>query len=316
MKISEITVNMPIITEDNQLIIPEDLSTLTLAVIRPTVEKYAEINASLVFDYREKDGNKQARSHVAKLRKIKAPVEAVHKALKAEYKAITDTMDKDKRELLQVIESMIAVHADPLKEVEAEEAEVERLQKIESEIVAVWDHAHELNEMVDQQRALEKQAAEQAMIAKEQEAKQREIERIERERVIAEQAAESARLQAEAKAARDKIEAQERELKAAEVATQALKSAEERAAREKIEAEARHQRELAEQQQRLESEKSKLEQEERRASSDKENIKMVNRSILIAMVGFGIDETAAKNFIVAVKSGAVAHLQIKYKDEA
>lgn len=190
------------ITKDNQLVIPEDLSNITLAVIRPAVEQYREINKRLVFDYRSKEGNKQARSHVAKLRKIKSPVEAVHKSLKAEYKAITDAMDKDKRELLQIIEEMISVHAEPLKQIEEEEAEAALQERIRVEIEYCWDHAHELNSIFDQQKELQKQAAEQARIAEEQEAKQRDIERIEREREIAERAAREAKEKAEAEAER------------------------------------------------------------------------------------------------------------------
>ena len=121
--------NVPVII-DNQLVIPESNDGLTLADYVPVLNQYKEINASLVFDYRDKKGNASARSHVAKLRKIKAPIAEIHKRLKAEYKVIVDRMDADKREALAVVEDMIECHDQHLRAVAAEEAAAEAMRSM------------------------------------------------------------------------------------------------------------------------------------------------------------------------------------------
>ena len=152
--------DLAIIT-DGQLII-QNTEQLTLAAIKPVVEQYVAINASMVFDYRSKDGNKAARSHVAMLRKVKAPITDAHKRMKADLKAQTDAMDKDKRELIEVVEKMIDHHSIVLDQIALEEQKAAIIKENQVNIELCWDHAHELNAMVDQQRELAKQAEAQA----------------------------------------------------------------------------------------------------------------------------------------------------------
>jgi hypothetical protein len=195
------------VIQENQLVLPESTDGLTLGDYIPVLEQYREINKAIVFDYRDKKGNAAARSHVAKLRRVKAPINDIHKRLKADYKAIVEKMDADKREALAVVEEMIEHHDHHLRAVEAEEkAEAER-KRIREEVAAVWDLAHEMNTVFDRQRELDRQAAEQARIAKAQEDEQRRIEQQKREKEIADQAAENARKLAEA----EKRETEEKE---------------------------------------------------------------------------------------------------------
>lgn len=199
----------PAIVED-QLVLPETTDGLTLADYVPVLRRYRDINSSMVFDYHDKKGNAAARSHVAKIRRVKAPINEIHKRLKADYKAIVDQMDADRREALAVVEEMIEYHDKHLRAVAEEEAMEAERRRIEQEIADCWDMAHEMNAIVDQQRELDRQAAEQARIAAEQADEQRRLQ-IEREKKeAAEKAAEEARLAEQAKA-RDEEEQKRRE---------------------------------------------------------------------------------------------------------
>ena len=124
--ISDTGVTAPAIVED-QLVLPETTDGLTLADYVPVLRRYRDINSSMVFDYHDKKGNAAARSHVAKIRRVKAPINEIHKRLKADYKAIVDQMDADRREALAVVEEMIEYHDKHLRAVAEEEAkEAER----------------------------------------------------------------------------------------------------------------------------------------------------------------------------------------------
>ena len=275
---SDIAVTVPIISEENQLIIPESTESLTLADFVPVLNQYREVNASLVFNYREKKGNAEARSHVAKLRRIKAPIADIHKRMKAEYKAIVDKMDADKREALAVVEEMIDHHDKHIRAVAEEEAAEALRKKIESEIDDCWDMAHEMNNLFDQKREVERKAAEQARIAAEQADAQRKIEQAAREKEIAETAAAAAKEKAEAEMARKVKEAEERAAAATSV------------------------------------EEARRRQAEERAAVDVENTRRVHRAILAVMVeSHGIDEETAKGLILAIRGGEVPALSINYQ---
>lgn len=288
--------------QENNLVLPEKTDNLNLSHYVPVLLEYRDINKTIIFDYRDKKGNAAARSHVAKLRKVKAPISEIHKRLKAEYLAITQKMDADKREALEVVEEMIEHHDKELRVVAAEEAAEAERKRIEAEVAASWDLAHEMNSMHDQQVELARQAAEQAKVAEQQAEAQREIERQQREKNIAEEAAESARLQAEAKGERDKREAEERERKAAEDAERAIK-----------EAEAKADREIAAAEERVRAEEERKRKVEAQAAADLENIKRVHWAIIPAVVALGITEDKAKELILAIRNGEVPALSIDYQ---
>ena len=75
----------------NMLVVPVTELT-TLSDIRPVVEQFVEVNKQTVFDYRSKVGNKAARSHVAMLRKAKAPINDTHKRQTEEAKRYKDAV--------------------------------------------------------------------------------------------------------------------------------------------------------------------------------------------------------------------------------
>lgn len=302
--ISDTGVTAPAIVED-QLVLPETTAGLTLADYVPVLRRYRDINSSMVFDYHDKKGNAAARSHVAKIRRVKAPINEIHKRLKADYKAIVDQMDADRREALAVVEEMIEYHDKHLRAVAEEEAMEAERRRIEQEIADCWDMAHEMNAIVDQQRELDRQAAEQARIAAEQADEQRRLQ-IEREKKeAAEKAAEEARLAEQAKAARVIEEAKERERQARAEAERKIREAEERAAREKAEAEAKARNE--------EEQKRKKEEQ---AKSDLENIKRVHWLIIPELIACGITEEQAKTIIIAIREGKIPAISIDYRWES
>jgi hypothetical protein len=97
---------------------------MELTVFEPIDIKLAEAeekNANLVFDYEDKKGNKEARSWVAHLRTLKAPVNEMHKTGKAEAMKYCKEWDKAKNKRIESIERMIEVHHGPIKIIEDRE---------------------------------------------------------------------------------------------------------------------------------------------------------------------------------------------------
>lgn len=288
--------------QQNMLVIPVTDST-TLAEIRPVVEQFVEINKQTVFDYRSKSGNKAARSHVAMLRKAKAPINDTHKRQTEEAKRFKDAVDKDRRELVAMVDEMINIHAEPLERIaEEEKAEAERV-RIEQEIIDCWDIAHEMNAMADQRRELDRQAAEQAIIAAEQEAEQRRLQIEKEKKEAADKAAEEARLAEQARAAKAIEEAKQREQDAREEADRRVREAEELAAREKEEAAAR-----------VAAEEEQKRKADEKAQADYDNIVRVHLAILAELVtGHGIEEEKAKELILAMRAGTIPAVSIDYQ---
>jgi len=227
-------------------------------------------NEKAVFDYRDPKGNKEARSHVYKLRQTKAAIEKVRKQEKEVYLLKGRQVDSEAKEISAVVEQMIEVHETPLKEIEREEEL--RIETHKNAICAIIDigngmiggqaqpfgllfeelklividekfqefeaEAHRAkNEATEKLSAAfaehQKREAEQAELARlRQEAAER--EQKEREDRIAREAAEQARIAAE-KAA----EAERRRLQdEADRQTREAQFAVERAQREKAESEA------------------------------------------------------------------------------
>ena len=177
--------------------------------VRAEIAEYKVKNASLVFDYQDPQGNKDARSHIYKLRKTKSLITDIHKEVKAEALAACQAIDKEKRTLIGDIDEMIEVHDAPLRAI-AEKAEQERLAKVRAE-----EEARQAEEK-RRHEELAKREAELCRKEAEVKAQQAEIERVEREKRIAEEAAAKARAETEAKAkAKEAAEKAEKEQLAA-----------------------------------------------------------------------------------------------------
>lgn len=83
--------------------------------------KLEEDNQKVVFDYESPKGNKEARSHVFKLRQTKDALEKTRKEAKAESLRIGRAVDSEAAEIEARIESMIAVHQPKIDEIEQRE---------------------------------------------------------------------------------------------------------------------------------------------------------------------------------------------------
>lgn len=79
-------------------------------------------NKKAVFNYADPKGNKEARSHIYKLRQTKSAVEKVRKEQKQESLEFGRRVDQQAKEIEAKIESMISIHEAPLREIEEKEA--------------------------------------------------------------------------------------------------------------------------------------------------------------------------------------------------
>lgn len=218
-------------------------------------------NERLVFDYEDPKGNKDARSHIYKLRQTKSAVEKVRKDEKAASLEYGRQVDQQAKEIVTKIDEMIAVHAEPLEEIEqrekdrierhkANQAEIEEAGRqtaerwMELPLDAMKDRLAEVEaESISEDRweefallaAQAKDAAVALMreaIAKREkhDAEQAELERLRKDAAEQEQKERDARIarEAEERARREAEEQREREQQEAEAKAKAEREAAER----------------------------------------------------------------------------------------
>lgn len=270
----------------------EDTLTM-LAKFDPLAAQIAEYkaeNAIITFNYEDKQGNKLARSHVSKLRKVKTAIAAKHKEIKADALAFGRAADKKKNEYTAEIDEMIDVHAVPIKEIEnrefarmAKEAEDLRLEK----------------ERKEAERIAELEAREAAIAAKEQEAKE-ELDRASRE-VAAMLAAENEKLRAEQAKLVEETQALRAEAEAKGRERQARKEAEEAA-------EERHR----EEQEAEQAEKARLAKIEAERVADVKHRDIIERESQGGLCKITQNEELAAKLIVAIKHGQIPNIKILY----
>lgn len=255
---------------------------MELSVFDPIDIKLKEAkakNALLVFDYEDKQGNKDARSWIAFLRKLKAPVNETHKVGKAEAKKYCDAWDGAKNKRIKTIEEMIEYHYKHIRKIE--EAETirlaeEALKKKEAEEAA---EAEQLAKIEKQKRELaEREAKVQA--AEEKVAREKREYRI--EQVAKKDADENARQKAEeahVKAERERINAENARKQAAVHAENAkavaVQKAKDEAAVEKTQFVQRLAQEARAEEARLEEEEAA----EQMRIADKEHRSKIHRAI-------------------------------------
>lgn len=269
--------------------------------IQASIERARVAVHEAKFDYENAEDNKAARSLVARVRKMKAPLNEAHKTAKEKAKAVCDILDAEKRKYMAQIEELIEVHAGPLKEIEDREAkriEQERLEK-------------EKREAEERQRL---EALRIEMERKEAELKARE-DALNREK---EKAAfeERARAEAEQRAARLAEEAIEREKKAAEQRIEAArieaeqKIEDERKKAEMQRAEEQEKARAESERQKAEAEKVKREEEARRANTEYiERVKFEAATAILEVCS--CEESIAIEIVDAIASGEIPHIIIE-----
>lgn len=210
--------------------------------LRAQLKQAAEENAALEFDYNDPVENKEARSHVYGLRRLKGDIDRKRKELKKEALEYGRAVDAAAKELTGWVEEMIDVHQKPLDEVE--QAEKKRKEKHEENLALfdIPDTGHlgatqtpdEIQDAIDDIEEIEvdesweeyeAQAAEKKLKALRglKEAKAKSEERVAKEKELEELRRKEAEREAEAKKLREenerlKREAEEREQRKADEA--------------------------------------------------------------------------------------------------
>lgn len=306
-----------------------------------------DFNDKAVFDYESPRGNKDARSHIYKLRKTKSAVEACRKKEKAASLEYGRKVDSEAKDIIFDLDEMINVHLVPIQEIENREKRriehirglIEYLQTFGENIEYLDSNALEgkinqfksIDILPDEYAEFTQEAtAEKERILtrldslwaqkKTHEAEQEELRRLrkdaeerakkEREAEIAKQAAENARRETEEKAAREKeeMERKQRELIEAKTrAEQAQRDAEERAKRTAKEAEERLKQEAEEKAIREAEEKAK------READEKHRANIDNEAI--AALRYNVNNLGlpkAQQIIKAIAEGKIPNISIRY----
>ena len=251
--------------------------------VAATIAEYKVENDKLVFDYADKEGAKQAKSHISKLRKVKGKIGEVHKEAKAEALAFGRRLDAKKNEYNSEVDKMIKVHKEPLDVIEAEvvaksmavlrakeEADAMRVAEIEAReraiILAEEKIAREKDEAKEKIRQEAIEAG--AQIIKEQ---QEQIAKAEEEKRIAEETTERVRMEAALKA-KAEVEAEEEKLAdiAAEKAIEVSRTA------------------------------------------NKNHRKKIEDEIYLALAELPFDKEDADRFFEALKENEIPHISINY----
>ena len=109
-----------------------------IAAYKPFYAQLQELednNSKITFDYESAKGNKEARSHVYRLRQSKSALEKTRKDEKAESLRIGKVIDTEAKEIEARIEAMIAVHQVKIDEIEKREAD--RIEAISERIESI-----------------------------------------------------------------------------------------------------------------------------------------------------------------------------------
>jgi hypothetical protein len=312
-----------------------------LAVYEPYRAQLAELrahNAAVVFDYEDPAGNKEARSHIYKLRRTKTGVDDARKAAGKDALEYKRKVDAQGKEIIAEIESMIQLHAKPLEEIEQRERDrVSRHQMNLQEIVSAGARSAEgwqtlpLDAMKERLAEIDaeptdaahwQEFCEKAKAAKENTLSQMRDAISRREQFDAEQAelAELRRQQAE-REQRDREEAI-----AKQAAKEASRKAEEEAKRQ-AELAARREQDLQNQvadanraaEQAAETARLQLEEAARRSEeerikreSNRRHLAKINNEIVDAVCALGATREFAMLLTAEIARNNVPHVKINY----
>ena len=152
------------------------------------MDEFEKANANLVFHIESKQGEKDARSHVAKLRKIKTAISNVHKEAKADILQAGRTLDAKKNELTGRVEGWIELQDKPLREKKDREVHEAFLKAEEIRIAREAEETERQAEL--ERREKEVAAKELALKVEADEAKDKELAAL-REKVATFEPAET-----------------------------------------------------------------------------------------------------------------------------
>lgn len=298
------------IMNDAQEFIPAQLNAVGLySEFRGQLETLKAESKSLVFDYNSPKGNKEARSHIFSLRKVKTALENARKEAKAAALEYGRLVDSKAHEIRDELEALIEHHDAPIREIEQREAAIKAAIAERVNVLNNWrtfpadlsaEHWQDELAMVEAfviddslgeakfaaayakdeamagikvklaaRRKYESEQAELAKLRAEAEARARK----DREDQIAREAAERATQEAEAEAERkrqNELRAQQERDRLQQEEANRQQLALERAQREKAEAEARAAKAEKEAKEKAERELALQQQREREAAEKRE----------------------------------------------
>lgn len=304
---------------------------------------------SVSFDYHDAKGNKDARSYVYGLRKLRAEIERKRKAAKSYFIEGGKRIDATAKELESQVDELILPHETEIKAIEhAEEqrkakhrAVIDRIVEVRtanyregltsSDVATLIDEVDRIDTSGLEEFASEANAeiihtgkvlreVRQKLLASEEEARelaklreeQARREQEDRDRRLAEEAAEKARQEeaAKAKAEREEEERRHREeIEARERAELKAQADKERAEREKVEAQQR-----AERLEREEAERQKLAEEkaQREAKAAKERRAEAIKRIQASLELEGIGHAYAEDAASLIVDGKIDLVQVNW----
>jgi hypothetical protein len=99
---------------------------------RSQLDTLRRMNEEARFNYEDPKGNKEARSHIYKLRQTKAAVEKARKEEKAASLEYGRRVDQQAKEIMAEIDGMIEVHEAPIREIE--QREKDRIAKHQADL--------------------------------------------------------------------------------------------------------------------------------------------------------------------------------------
>lgn len=193
--------------------------------VAAAIAEYKAENVNLVFDYESAKGEKDARSHIYKLRQAKTKIAEIHKDAKADILLAGRALDGKKNELTGEVEEMIEVHDKPLREkkdrviheafLKSEEIRIAREKEEADRLEAIRIREEEVTAKEEALRKAEQEQKEKelaAFRAKEAEIAAKEKELADKQAAInaeadAQRRETSARLAAIADAEQDKADA-------------------------------------------------------------------------------------------------------------
>lgn len=304
-----------------------------------------DFNSKTVFDYEDPKGNKDARSHIYKLRQTKAAIDKVRKEEKAVSLEYGRKVDAQAKEITVEVDAMIDIHAKPIEAIEKREQDRRDRHKENLEEIVLagqWSSNNWMSlpveAMKDRLSEIERQsmtkefwdeflvdaaeAKDAAMILiraaivqrEKYDAEQAELSRL---RKSAEEQASKDRDEAirNEAAQKEKADAEARlkhELGAGERRELELKLAAERAQREKVEAERRADDAEAKAKRDVEEAKKREVAEATAREADKKHRSSINNEAMAAFVKDGFNEEQAKRIVTLIAKKAVPHVTISY----
>lgn len=269
--------------------------------VKADMAAFKQENENLVFNYEDPQGNKDARSHIFKLRKIKTVIADIHKEAKAEALGVCRMLDKEKKDLTVQVEGWIDVHYKPVKEIEEREVKAAAVKANEERLERIRIEAERTAE---NERREEEIAAKEKALQDKEDALAREAEKLE--------AAKQAEIDKQVALGEARASAERRRIVAAEKVEQDKKDATERADREKqvaIEAEKERQRKQVEA---ADAEKERLADIEAKRIADKNHRENIESEILAELEVLLEDDDKAADVLQHLKSDYIPHVTINY----